>query len=225
MSQRAIIVAQTAMDDFYQNYGDGVSFFLIDDFLQRVGFFAADYYRQAWKQMYDELRAERKEEIVGFDPTTLSEQFVKVKQVEGGEWVGEIEKPTLSLPFDMNTSGFQNVFNVKDGKELERSNINETWNYQYQPYNNRLFFRIDRKQIKIFTRGNSNIQEVRILYVPSIQIGDEDAELPDGIVEYVITNTVGYMRQQAQGLVVKKSLDNNPNKLIQTEANADAMKP
>jgi len=215
-------VAQTAQDDFEQNYAAGTSFFTLNDYIVRVGNAAADFYRNGWKQAYDEMRVEGKKEIVAFDPTTLSEQFIKVKKV-GTDWVGVIEKQAMSLPFDQQTSGYQNVFDIKTGEELERSNTNETWQYEYQPLNNRKFFRIDRSEIKIFTKGICNIQEVRILYVPSISIGDGDAELPDGIIGYCIATTVMYMRANADKKIIKKSLDQNANTTLETEINPNAV--
>lgn len=222
MGQQIKFIASAAMDDFNQNYSDGTSFFLIEDFIYRIGNIAADMYRTLWRQMYDEIRQERRDEVVGFEPSVLSEQVVKVKK-EGMEWVGEIEKPAMSLPYDKQSSGFNNVFDAKTGIELERSNINETWQYQYLPYSNRLFYRIDKNRLKIFTKGSANIQEARMLYVPSISIGDGDAELPDGMVNYVITNTVGYMRAMQQGKIIKKSLDGQENMIMESEINKESV--
>lgn len=223
MAQQVKYVAQICQDDYEQNYSNGASFFTLDDFIIRVGNVAADYYRQGWKQMYDEMRQEKRDEVVGFDPTSLSEQFVKVEK-KGSEFVGDLEKKAMSLPYDLQTSGYQNVFDVRDGSELERSNISEAWTYKYLPYSCRKFFRIDGNKIKIFCNANGGIQEVRILYVPSIQIGDGEAELPDGIVEFVIANTVGYMRSQAQGKIIKKTLDGNQNLILEAEANKEQLK-
>ncbi len=217
-------VAQTAQDDFEQNYAAGTSFFTLNDYIVRVGNAAADFYRNGWKQSYDEMRAEGKKEVVAFDPTTLSEQFVKVKKDnETGQWAGALEKQAMSLPFDQQTSGYQNVFDAKTGEELERSNTNETWQYEYQPLNNRKFFRIDRSEIKVFTKWICNLRELRILYVPSITIGDGDEELPDGIVGYCIATTVMYMRANADKKIIKKSLDGNQNEILETEMNPNAV--
>jgi len=222
MGQKIKYIATTAMDDYYQQFQDGTSFFSLDDFIQRCGNVAADFYRQQWKLMYDELRQERRDEVVGFDPTVLSEQFIKLKK-QGTEWIGDLEKPAMSLPYDKQSSGFSNVFDIKDGKELERSNINETWQYQYQPYTNRLFFRIDRNQIKVFTKGTANVQEVKVLYVPSITIGSGEDELPDGMVNYVIMTTVAQMRALADR-PIKMALDGNSNQKFETEFNKESVK-
>ena len=224
MGQNIVIVAQNIFDDFLQNYADGTTFFTLDDFVQRAGFFAADFYRQEWKVQYDEIRQERRTEVVGFEPSVLSEQFSKVKK-DGKEWVGDIEKPAMSLPFDMQSSSFQNVFDIKTGEELERSNINEIWQYKYLPFTGKFLYVIDRKKIRIFTKGNCNIQEVRILYVPSIQIGDTEADLPDGIVSYVMMNTLNYFRSAKEGVIVKKAQDQNFNKVMESEINKAALKP
>jgi hypothetical protein len=223
MGQKMKFVATLAMDDYFQNYAAGPDFFTIDDFIQRCGNVAADFYMKQWKMMYDELRQERREEVVGFDPSTLSEQLVKVKK-EGIDFIGTLEKPAMSLPYDKQSSGFSNVFDAKTGKELERSNINETWQYSLMPYTDRMFFRFERDKIKIFTKSALGLQEVRILYVPSITIGSTEDELPDGMVNYVVMTTVSQMRQLAQGKVVKTSIDGNPNMIMESEINKESVK-
>lgn len=222
MGQKISYIAQLAQDDYEQNYASGVSFFTLPDFVIRSGNVAADFYRQQWRVMYDELRQERREEVVGFDPSTLSEQFVKLKR-EGSEFIGTLEKPAMSLPFDKQTSGFSNVFDAKTGKELERSNINETWQYHLMPYTDRLFFRIDRNKVKVFTKAALGVQELRILYVPSITIGSTDDELPDGMVNYVVTTTVAQMRAFSDK-PVKMAADSNPNMKFETEFNKQSIK-
>ncbi len=222
MGQKIAYIAQLCQDDFEQNYANGVSFFTLQDYVIRAGNVAADFYRQQWKMMYDELRQERRDEVVGFDPSVLSEQIVKLKK-DGIEYIGDLEKPAMSLPYDKQSSGFSNVFDVKSGKELERSNINETWQYQYMPYTCRLFFRIDRNKIKIFTKAAAGVQEVRILYVPSIEMGDAETELPDGMVNYVVITTVTQMRALADR-PIKMAVDGNPNIKFETEFNKESVK-
>jgi hypothetical protein len=222
MGQKIAMIAQVCQDDYEQNYANGTSFFTLQDYIIRAGNVASDFYRNMWMQMYQELRQEKRDEVVGFEPSVLSEQIIKVKK-EGIEWIGEIEKPAMSLPYDKQTSGISNVFDLKTGKELERSNVNETWQYQYQPYTNRLFYRIDRNKIKIFTKGSANVQEVRVLYVPSITIGDGEAELPDGMVNYVVMTTISQMRALSDR-PIKKSIDGQENIKFETEFNKAALK-
>lgn len=223
MSKKIKYIAQSVQDDVEGNYAAGTSFFTLNDYIIRISHVASDYYRQGWKQMYDEARVEKREEIVSFDPTVLSEQVVKMKK-ENGEWVGEIKFPAMSLPWDQQTSGYQIVRDSKTGVELERSNINETWQYQYQPLNNRLFYRIEKQKIKVFTKGECNVQSVIILYVPSIAIGDGEAELPDGIIGYCAANTAAYIRANMDKKIIKKSLDGNQDLILETEMNRGALK-
>lgn len=222
MGQKIAYIAQLCQDDYEQNYASGVSFFTLQDYVIRAGNVAADFYRNQWKMMYDKLRQERREEVVGFDPSTLSEQFVKLER-KGSEFIGTLEKPAMSLPFDKQNSGFANVFDAKTGKELERSNVNETWQYHLMPYTDRLFFRIDRNKIKVFTKAALGVQEVRILYVPSITIGSTEDELPDGMVNYVVTTTVAQMRAFADR-PIKMAADGQPNMKFETEFNKEALK-
>lgn len=217
------LVAQQCMDDYEQNYASGVSFFTIDDYINRVGDVAADIYRQMWDVLRQEFRQEKRQEIPSFDPSTLSEQVIKLEKENGAQrWTGDISSPYMSLPYDEQTSGIQLVFDEKTGKELERSNLNATWEFQYYPFTDRFFFSASKTKINVFTKGNCNIQSLRVLYVPSIGRDSGDAEVPDGIVALVKTGVVNRMRELA-GRPIKKALDGNQNEKFETEFNKKSL--
>lgn len=211
-------IATLAQDDYNQNYADGTSFFLLDDFLLRAGNIAAAYYMQMFQQLKAEMRQEKREEVVAFEPSVLSEQIVTLER-KNNEWVGNISSPAMSFPYDEQTSGYQMAIDTVNGEEIERSNINEVWGYKYMPETCRKFFRIEGKTLKVFGNPSASTKSVRLLYVPAIKMGDGDVELPDGMVDAIVTGTVNYMRQVSQGKVVKKSLDGNENEIMESEIN------
>lgn len=211
-------IATLAQDDYNQNYADNTSFFLLEDFLIRAGNIAADFYMQMYLQLKAELRQEKRDEVVAFDPSVLVEQIVKLEKKED-DWIGKVDTPVMSFPYDEQSSGFQNVFD-KNGDEIERSNINQTWQYKYMPTTCRKFFRIEGKFLKVFGNPSSATKEVKLLYVPSIKIGDGDVEISDGMVNYVVTSTVDYMVNAKNGNpIIKKTNDLNPNKVMESEIN------
>lgn len=218
MGQQMKFVATLAQDDFNQNYADNTSFFLLEDFLIRAGNIAAGFYMAMFQQLKAEMRQEKRDEVVAFDPSVLSEQEIALEKKDK-EWVGTIDKAAMSFPFDEQTSGYQLAIDLSTGEEIERSNINEVWGYKYMPETCRKFFRIEGDKLKIFASPSSATKKVKLLYVPSIKIGDGDVQLPDGMVDFVITGTVNFMRQTQQGVVIKKSLDNSQDKIMESEIN------
>jgi hypothetical protein len=58
--------------------------------------------------------------------------------------------------------------------------------------------------------------------VPAIS---DDMMVPDALVDLAVVQTVARMKQIAEGVVVKKTLDGNDNKVLQTEINSAALKP
>lgn len=221
MSQQLVIIAQWAMDDFYQNYRSYQDFFNLQDFIDRAGAVVGAIYKDEFDRLRAELRQERQDEAISFSGDWLSEQVLAVA-LQDGEMVAELQQKPMSFPFDNQNSGIQDVFAVKPpGVILERSNINEIWQYNYLPSTNRIFWRLDRSKLKFFSKGVCPLKEVRVLYAPTVS---EDMEVPDGIIHAALTQTVLSMKGKAEGVVVKKALDGNDNKTLQTEVNKSQLK-
>jgi hypothetical protein len=216
MGQPVNLVAQYSMDAYYQQYRAASEFFDLEDFVFHIGATVADAFQQEYRTQYAELKQEKSDSVVAFDPSWLNEQILNVENKDG-ELVAILTNPVLNFAYDQSTVGIQNVFSVKPnpGVELERSTVNETWQYKYLPKTDRIFFRPERDKIKFFKNGNGNVNKIRVLYVPAI---GENMEIPDGLVDYSIKTTVIKIRSLGDKNIVKKSLDGNQNKLIETEA-------
>ena len=145
----------------------------------------------------------------------MSEQVLEVKIVDG-EMTAKLEQPFMSFPYDNQSSGIQQVFPTrrKDGQNLERSNLNEIWQYKFLPITDRIYWYVDCDGIKFFVNSIVPLNKVRVLYVPLV---NKDMRVPSGLIDFVTTNTVGKMRSIAQGKVIKKSLDLNQNEILETE--------
>lgn len=222
MGKHITIVAQYAQDSWYQNYKSNSEFFGIEDFVFHVGATVADAFQQEYRAQYAELRQQKSDSVVIFDPSWLNEQILPVENKDG-ELSATLKFSILNFAYDQQTVGVQSVFSTKPnpGRELERSSVNETWMYPYLPVTDRIFYRVDRDKIKVFKGGLCNVNEIRVLYVPAI---GEDMIVPDGLVDYAITNTVIKMKQLKDGVLVKKSLDGNVNKIPETEIDKLALK-
>lgn len=214
MAKLITIVGQYAMDEFYQNYRGGTDFFELKDFIFHCGTSIAAAYMQGYDAKYAELRQEGAEEVVSFSHDWLLEQELQVQKKNHETFVTLQQRP-MSFPFDKQDSGVQDVFSLEPyGTDLERSNQTEVWQQKYYPPTNRIFWWVDRNKIKFYNKGGCNLLSVRILYVPEIS---DNMLVADGVVDYAVTATVSKMKQIAAGVVVKKSLDQNDNKIIQTE--------
>lgn len=216
------VVAQYAMDQFYQNYRSNTDFFELKDFIFHCGSTLAAAFQQGYTEKYAEMRADRQEEVISFSHDWLAEQDLKVDRNAREPFVKLIQHP-MSFPFDQQDTGIQEVFALSPwGTELERSSITEVWQQKYYPATNRIFWWLDRDKIRFYNKGGCNIETVRVLYVPQIS---EDMQVPDALVDMAVVQTVARMKQIAEGVVIKKSLDGNDNKILQTELNGASMKP
>lgn len=215
------IVAQYTQDQFYQNYRSNTDFFELKDFVFHCGAAIAGAYKQEYDAHRLELRQDGREEIVSFSHDWLLEQVVPVVRKKQETFAVLTQMP-MSFPFDMQDTGIQEVFSqVPFGVDLERSNITEIWQQKHYPGTNRIFWWVDQNKIRFFNKGICNVEMIRVLYVPTIA---DNMQVPDGIVEIAVINTVAKMKEIAKGIVIKKSLDGNDNKILQTEIDTSVLK-
>lgn len=220
MSKRLDIVAQTAMDLFYSEYKGDDDFFNIDDFVLNCGNTLSDLYLQEYRIQYQQIRQEKRDEVVAFSSEWLFSEVLDVKLIEG-EYTSILSQRVMSFPYDSQNVGLQEVIGiVPRGTCLERSNLTEVWQYKYLPQSGNIFYRLKKDKILFFKNGACNINKIEAFYVPSPAA---DSEVPDGVINYVVNTTVSVMKQILAGVVVDKSNDDNPNKILQSEINKTSL--
>jgi len=217
------LTAQASLDLFYQNYKSSSDFWTIEDFVIHCAGIVGNIYQQGYKEQYAEFRQEKRDEVISFDPATLNEQIVKVER-KGSELVACLEHTVMSFPFDTQGVGLADIIPTRplNGVILERTTSTALWQLKYVPYTNIIWWYLQRDKVKFINKGSCNLHEVTISYVPSIN--DPNFEVPDGIVEFVITTAAMTIKQGANAVVVKKSLDGNQNKIMQTEIDTSQLK-
>lgn len=220
MSKPLPIVAQNAMDQYYAQFKSANDFFGLEDFIFACGACLGEYYLQNFEAMRTLLRAEKKDEVVGFSHDWLAEKYLKVEN-DKGILFSTIDFDFMSFPYDKQDTGIQNIFST-NGVELERINVDSFWMFKLLPATNRVFWWIEKGRIRYYKKGDCSINQIKVTYVPGI---NNEMEVPDSLVEYAIKSSVTRIKDLVQGNVVKKSLDQNQNKVLQTEIDPSALKP
>jgi hypothetical protein len=215
------IIAQKTMDVYYGSYKSSSQFFDLNDFISHCGTTLADIYQKEFKQKYAELRSEKSEDVVSFPADWLLEQKIKVQRKDN-ETFAELDKPVMAFTYDNQVVGVQEVLPLKPSDaKLERTTTTALWQKSHLPYTNRIFWYVQSTKIKFFNKGGCNINEINVLYIPSIS---NDMLVPDGVEKLVVDTTVATMRELVQGTVVKKTIDGNQNAILETEVNKLALK-
>ncbi len=205
------------MDNFYSSYKSDFQFFDLDDFMRYTGNAVSAIYQKYYEAQYKDLRAERKDEIVTFDTGMLSEQILEVENKDG-ELTAALKEPVMSFMYDQSNTGIQyvNIIEPAGSQEVQRTTINAKWQLAYLPKTNTIWYYPKIKEVGFINQNNCNIKKVSMLYVPEMY---PEALIADGIVQDAIANTVMMVKQLTDKTVVKKTLDNNENKLQETELN------
>jgi hypothetical protein len=221
MAQSIQIVAQYAMDTFYQNYRVPTDFFTLDDFVFHCQAAVGEIFMQGFAAEYGRLRQEKQDEVVSFSHDWLSEQVLPVKHTSMG-YEAHLDKHPFSFPFDQQDSGIQEVLAVDPyGAELERTSVTAIWQFKLAPPSNRIFWYVDRGHLRFLSNGTCPLKKIRLLYVPSMC---EDMDVPDGVISMTVNSTVSTMKQLVAGVVQKKSIDQNNNKTLETEIDRSQFK-
>ena len=210
------------MDLHLGNFRSNSDFFDLSDYAYYVGAEVADLFRQEYMQKYGELRQEKSDSMVEFDPTWLNEKELDV-EIKDGRYFAKLDFGFMNFPYDAQSTGIQSVISITPnyGKELQRVTLNQVWQLQYIPATNEIFFQPEKTRLNIFKYGTANTNKIKVFYIPAIS---EDMEVPDGLVELAITNTISKMKGLLQGNVVKKSIDGNINRVMETEIDKDQLK-
>lgn len=216
MSVQIDIVSQRSMDLFYQNFKSNSDFFELEDFQAHCAGVVSDIYRQDYLRMKAEMRSEKVDEVVSFDPGILVRVTAEVKY-ENNEAFAILPESVMSFPYDNQASGIQAVLPISPiGLRFERTTAAGLYQLDYVPTVPIAWFYQQGERVWFKNKSNSRLAKVAFLIVPGI--GSDKMLVSDGIVEFVITNAAATIKQAAAGTVVKKAADQNPNKIIQTEA-------
>lgn len=221
MAEALPIIAQRTMDEYYGSYKSSSQFFDLEDFIFYTGATISDIYQQEAKQQYAELRAMKQDSVVSFPTDWLLEQPLKVQRKDNETFV-KLDRPIMSFSFDNQVLGVQDVIPIRPSDILlERTTQSATWQNRLIPFTNRTFWYAMKDKVVFLKKGGCNIQEVSVLYIPAIR---NEMLVPEGIVKMAIDQTVATIRQLQQGNVVKKSVDNNQNMVMESEINKLSLK-
>lgn len=221
MPEALPIVGQYAMDAYYTNYRSQSEFFELSDFIFHCGATLSDIFQKEYKTKYAELRANKSDDVVGFPADWLLEQILDVQE-KGGEMYAELLQPVMAFSYDNQVVGVQEVSAVQPYDTiLERATVAEKWQLPYTPICGRIFWYIKGTKVCLVKKSLCSVSKISVLYIPAIS---ESMLVPDGVIKQVIDQTVATIKELEKGLVVKKSLDGNDNKVMQLETNTLGVK-
>lgn len=216
--------AQASMDLYYENYKANSDFFDLEDFIAHCAGVLGAVYMDGYQKMRAEYRQEKKDEIISFEPSSLVSQILDVqKDNDRGDQFSLLKFPVMSFPYDEQGVGVQVLLDPKNCVVFERTTIGALYQLQYVPACNVVWWYLDQQtKIRYVSKGLTMPSKVHALTVPSVS--DPELVIPDGVYEYVVTTAAMTIKEGVKGTVVKKSIDGNQNKILQTEANLSPLK-
>lgn len=223
MAKQLSYIAQQALDLYYVTYKSDFQFYDLDDFILYTGNAITAIYQKYYEAAYKELKGDRKDEIVTFDTGMLSEQELEVTSDCNDVLSATLTQPFMVFMWDQQNTGVQSVVITEPygSADVERTSQTAKWHLKYNPKTNTVWYYPESDKIFFINKGSCNIKKVKVFYIPEMY---PEALIADGIVQDAIANTVTLVRQLTDKTVVKKTLDNNENKLLETELNTNAIR-
>lgn len=199
-------------------------FFEIEDATRYAGDAVSEFYEAMYRENYKEIRQDGKNEIVGFDSNLLMDKDFDVKEVKYGDNFVPFVNEVLTFMYSNQDVGIQDIIVLSPSgceASIERIPFSKRLNKKYMPRVNRIFFYTDNSGLFFQCLGDSVVEKIKVYYVPK---PSPTMLCPEGIVQSVITKTVGMLKELAKGNVIKKSIDSNDNKIMETEINKQSLK-
>lgn len=222
MARPIAIAAQASMDLFYTNYKTNSDFFDLEDFITHCSGVLGAVYMDGYERMRAGMRQEKRDAVVSFDPGILVFQSIEVKG-EGNALFATLESGVMSFPYDEQGVGVQDIIDEnRPDLRFERTTFGALYQLKYVPVSNVIWWYFLSQKITFINKTTHRLTKLKALTVPSIS--DPNLMVPDGIFEHVVTTGAMTIKEGGKGAVVKKSLDGNQNKLIQTEADLSSLK-
>ena len=211
------------MDAYYQDYKTDVQYLDIDDFVFLAGATYADRLFQLYQQEYGRIRQSRNPEFVSFSPDLL---VSKVVEIDENGFTQFCEK-VLSFAYDQQGIGIQLILPVgAQNMQFERATLQQRWAFGLVPKTDRIFWYQRRNKegktsVTFYNHTPSLLKKVEIFYVPGI---GPDMEIPDDSVDWVQNNTLQKMKAAKNDVVIKESIDNNKNNVLEGEINKTSIR-
>lgn len=218
------IVAQDAMDAYYQGYAPRDGFFDIDDFKRYIVATYTSMLNAEFAQLKRQAKQEDGFSSVEISPDWLITEQLTIQRKVNDVWA-ELKQSIFAFPWDVYSMGLQEVRIVKcknpndakavkvtykDAKFISQSLYNDTY-YYYPKGCNKIIFR------------NRYPQEAEAMYVPALDINNDNSVISEAKAFEVITATCKFMVGIRDGQLIQMSNDSNPNKVAPKEIDTNKL--
>ncbi len=212
------MVGQMTMDLFYKNYKASTDFFELEHFI----FCNRAVFGKLIETEADKTRQLSKAET-GYFSIDLSQDWLvteKVSVKKIGRWdVGVLSQMPFPFPFDKMSYAVQTIEsgdNKCSGKDFVRISPDDLWTLTHLPKTQKVFFHVLRDEIRL---ANSLCipSEIEVDYAPSLTGDPDTTYFPLGKQMDVITMSVQIMKNITDNKIIDKTIDQNPNTIIQNE--------
>jgi hypothetical protein len=212
------VLAQDIMDLYYRSFKTDQGFFDLEFFSRQVDYAYAKILRELYRQLRQELRADRAAafDAITFEDRWLSQQTVELKKIpERGLWEAHLDKPVFSFPFDQSFTGYQSVTPERIGdcvlvrSSLERQNLT----FRFRPASSVVFWWPEGVDTLLFTDACCPV--VRVSYVAGL---DDDTLIMESTAFEIQAAVLQALLGSKSGNVIDETNNSNANTVIEKEA-------
>ncbi len=218
MSNKIGYLAQMLADLYYQDYTTDSDFLQIPHFQYMIG----ATYNSILLADYKASKIENQIET-GFIYPTLSSELISPKdydvKTDGSFKYIDIEDVVV-FPYDAYGYGIQSVRCVKNKAcdSFERTKASMKNKLCIIPYTGTIWFWVEGERLYFYS-AKEIPDKVTVNRIASIDITNDDFEIPQSMVNTIITSLLQLFKQAANGVIVDMSNDSNSNKVLQSEIN------
>lgn len=209
------MVGQMTMDLFYKNYKTSTDFFELEHFI----FCNRAVYGKLIETESDKSRQLMKAET-GYFCIDLSQDWLITEEIDVkkvGKWdVAILTQMPFPFPYDKMTYAVQSINSEECSGDFVRISPDDLWTIKHLPKTNKIFFYILRDEVRI-VNSICTPKKIEVNYAPSLTGDPDTTYFPIGKQLDVITMSVQIMKSITDNKIIDKTIDQNPNTIIQNE--------
>ncbi len=214
-------LSQNTMDLYYQQYKTDDDFFELYHFKYLNSVAYASLLQDEYEKSYNKSLQETGEGHGQINSEWFIHENIKINRAkEIAPFEAQLTcKSIFSFRYDKQNSAINDIIalNGRCG-DFIRMNLDEKWKLKLLPESSEIYWFPLGSKI-YFSNIKCGLSEAIIVYIPSIDDMNDDAQIAGGMEKAIIESTLSLMMNARNGAVIDVSNDGNANKTIQTEIN------
>lgn len=221
MATNIRVMAQQALDLYYQEISPNDAFFDLESFMFQCAITYTDLLNNEYQILKEANKRESGYSNIELSSSWLIEEKVNIVYNEDKEkWVAYMSYPIFSFKWDATGNSLQGIRPLKGRNIYRKISLNEPRFEHILPVTSFIYYTLCNSKEVEFSCEPCD-KELWVKYVPALVGNDDNCVVADAMVEPVIEKVLTVMFGARNGTTIQMADDGNKNLIQPQQANND----